>query len=158
MVTLIRLELSCRANFKPSAPYSFSICSQVWACFDSPGSSSSRLRTTENQGRYPQIHCWVRYHGNSQFHAAILSNDESACVINLPVLRRVLAPPARSCRDCNIAGFCAGALGGRVELRRLRVFLDCTANRKNVDLIYLGIACEPGSHSPCDYHSVQTSA
>jgi hypothetical protein len=37
-------------------------------------------------------------------------------------------------------------------------FLDCTANRKNVDLIHLGVACEPGSHSPCYYHSVQTSA
>jgi hypothetical protein len=34
----------------------------------------------------------------------------------------LLAPPARSCRHCNVAGFCAGALGGRAELRGLRVF------------------------------------
>ena len=47
---------------------------------------------------------------------------------------------------------------GRAELHRLRVFLDCAADRKNVDLIHLGIACEPGSHSPCVYHSLQTSA
>jgi hypothetical protein len=70
----------------------------------------------------------------------------------------MLAPAARSCRHCNVAGFCAGPLGGRAELHRLRVFLDCTADRKNVDLIHLGITCEPRSHSPCDYHSVQTSA
>jgi hypothetical protein len=34
------------------------------------------------------------------------------------------------------------------------VFLDCTANRKNVDLIRLGVACQLGSHSSCDYHCV----
>jgi len=44
----------------------------------------------------------------------------------------------------------------RAELHRLRVFLDCAANRNNVDIIHLGIACEPGSHSPCDRHFVQT--
>jgi hypothetical protein len=98
------------------------------------------------------------HRGNSQLRTAVLGNDESACVINLPVLSPVRAPPARSCRHCNVVGFCACALGGRGELHRLRVFLDCAANRNNVDLIRLGIACEPGSHSPCDFHSVQISA
>ncbi len=32
------------------------------------------------------------------------------------------------------------------------------ANRKNVDLIHLGIACQPGPRAPCDDHRVQTSA
>ena len=53
---------------------------------------------------------------------AVQHHDESAFVTSLPALCPVLTPPARSCRHCNVAGFCAGALGRRAELRRLRFF------------------------------------
>ena len=73
-----------------------------------------------------------------------LNNDESACLITLPVLCLVLAAPARSYRHCNALGFYAGALGNRAKLRGLRISLECTANYQSIRIIHFGISYKPG--------------
>jgi hypothetical protein len=70
----------------------------------------------------------------------------------------VLAPLARSSRHCNVAGFCADALGGRAELHRVRGFWMAppiaTMSISSILALLASLTC----NSPCDYHSVQTSA